>query len=390
MLKGKAFPTSKRKGDNLLAHIKEVIHQGDKNGNGMPVRFRLPSGLEIMGLPTQNFYGGEWDLGPTWNYAILSDQPFLVDSGRYGQGKNLIHMMDSVGLKPEDLSFVIISHGHEDHDGGLAELVTVTGLPVKAHAVYDLMIRKYPAHAPPGHKQDFPAKCWHCEMPEEFYTKNCLGYHKVLQELTIDPVSNGTQALEPGIETHHLPGHSPDCLAVQIGGEAIVVGDIILPQITPWPTREALYDDVAQVIQPHFPNPQDLFGLRRYIRSLKKLLEIGSIHPDILVLPAHRLYYNEQWSGIDLAGRVKELLQHHMDRCAAILDILSAGPKTAQEIAKEHFEERLLKGYGRLMAENEVVSHCELLISCGNVRTLDNGTYEATGNTDVADYIKAL
>jgi hypothetical protein len=79
-----------------------------------------------------------------------------------------------------------------------------------------------------------------------------------------------------------------------------------------------------------------------------------------------------------------------MDRCAAILDILSAGPKTAQEIAKEHFEERLLKGYGRLMAENEVVSHCELLISCGNVRTLDNGTYEATGNTDVADYIKAL
>ena len=67
----------------------EVIHRGDDSGNEMLVRFRLPSGLEIFGLPTKNFYGGHWDLGPTWNYAVLSDKPFLVDAGRFGQGKNL-------------------------------------------------------------------------------------------------------------------------------------------------------------------------------------------------------------------------------------------------------------------------------------------------------------
>jgi glyoxylase-like metal-dependent hydrolase (beta-lactamase superfamily II) len=110
----------------------------------MTVRFRLPSGLEIYGLPTKNFYGGHWDLGPTWNYAVMADKPFLVDAGRVGQGDSLIAMMESVGITPRDLDFVLISHSHEDHDGGLAELVKSTRINVKAHAVYDLLITSRP------------------------------------------------------------------------------------------------------------------------------------------------------------------------------------------------------------------------------------------------------
>jgi hypothetical protein len=188
----------------LERHTEKILARGDKSGNGMIVRFRLPSGLEIIGLPTMNFYGGHWDLGPTWNYAVLADKPFLVDSGRYGQGGNLLKMMRAAGIKPEDLSFVLISHGHEDHDGGLAELVRMTDLKVRAHAIYDLIIRKYPKKAPPGYKEDFPAKCWHCEMPEEFFTRNCVEYHRVLQGLRVDSIADGTQEIETGIRTCHL------------------------------------------------------------------------------------------------------------------------------------------------------------------------------------------
>ena len=56
----------------------------------MLVRFRLPSGLEVFGLPTKNAYGGHWDLGPTWNYAVMTDRPFLVDAGKFGQGHRLL------------------------------------------------------------------------------------------------------------------------------------------------------------------------------------------------------------------------------------------------------------------------------------------------------------
>ncbi len=372
----------------IKQHIKEIINQGDDSGNGMTVRFGLSSGLEIIGLPTKNFYGGHWDLGPTWNYAVMADRPFLVDSGRFGQGKNLVAMMGAAGIKSEDLEFVLISHGHEDHDGGLAELVKSTRLRVKAHAVYERLIRKYPARAPVSHKTEFPAKCWHCPMPESFYTKNCLGYHKVLQALEIEPLIDNDNELLPDIFAYHLPGHSPDCIAVLVGNEAIIVGDIILPDITPWPTRLEMFDEISEVIKPLYPEPGQIFGLDRYIKSLKKLGEMAAKHPDLLVLPAHRFYFKGRWNGLDLSKRVNELLEHHVQRCSAMLEILRTGPKTADELATAHFEERLLEGFGSIMAANEVISHCELLTGCGDVTVVDGNRYEATGSSNFENYIR--
>jgi len=68
---------------------------------------------------------------------------------------------------------------------------------------------------------------------------------------------------------------------------------------------------------------------------------------------------NSQNAGLQLAERVKELLAHHVQRSAAIIEILRTGPKTAEELAREHFEERLLEGFGSIMAANEIVSHCD-------------------------------
>jgi len=374
----------------LQNHNLKVIHKGDACGNDMIVKFQLSSGLEIFGLPTRNFYGGHWDLGPTWNYVVLADKPFLVDAGRFGQGKKLVDMMESVDIRPEDLEFVLISHSHEDHDGGLAELVKSTNIKVKAHVIYDLLIRKYPKKAPPGYKEDFPAKCWHCVMPESFYTKNCLGYHKVLQDLKVDKISDEKYNLGKNICSHHLPGHSPDCLALLLGEEAIIVGDIVLPDISPWPTCEELFYEVADVIKPVYTEPHAIFGLLRYIKSLKKLWEIARLHSDLLVLPAHRLYHNSHWNSLNLADRVNELLEHHIQRCAAIIEILNTEPRTADEIAQEHFEERLLEGFGSLMAANEVVSHCELLIHSGDVAVVDNGMYTAKGSANFEADIRAL
>lgn len=282
-------------------YIKKIIAPGDENGNGKVVRFKMPSGLEVIGLPTKNFYGGHWDLGPTWNYVVLAEKPFLVDAGRFGQGKNLVGMLEAAGIRPAELAFVLISHGHEDHDGGLAELVKFTRLKVRAHKIYERLIRKDPANAPPGPKEDFPAKCWHCFMPESFYTANCLGYHRVLQELAVNAVGDGENELMDAIHSFHLPGHGPDCLALMLGNEALIVGDIVLADISPWPTCENMFDVVAPVLQARYMDPAAIFGLQRYLKSLRKLEEIASQHPDLAIFPAHRIYYGGRWNGIDLA-----------------------------------------------------------------------------------------
>jgi len=362
--------------------LKKIINKGDESGNEMVVKFQLPSGLEIFGLPTKNYYGGHWDLGPTWNFVVMADKPFLVDAGRFGQGKILVDMMVSAGIETNDLGFVMISHGHEDHDGGLAELVNSTDLKVKAHRIYDLLIRQYSGQGPPGEKENFPAKCWHCPMPESFYTKNCLEYHQVLQDVKVEQIGDGTNELGRDIQTVHLPGHSPDCLAVLLSSEAIIVGDIVLPDISPWPTQEALYGEVAGVIRPFYEEAEAVFGLGRYIKSLKKLDEIAHRYPGIFVLPAHRFFYSGQWNWIRLSDRVNELIQHHKQRCAAIIEILQKGPMTAVEIAQEHFPENLLEGSGNFMAENEILSHCELLVKNGDLTAVDGNQYVATGKTN--------
>jgi glyoxylase-like metal-dependent hydrolase (beta-lactamase superfamily II) len=366
-----------------------IIQKGDENGNGMVVNFRLPSGLEIIGLPTKNFYGGHWDLGPTWNYVAMADEPFLVDAGRYGQGKNLLEMMKVAKIDPSDLNYVLISHSHEDHDGGLAELVRLTHLKVRAHAIYDLLIRQYPDIAPKGEKQQFPAKCWHCPMPETFFKENCLGYHKVLQGLQVDSIGDGANPLGPGIETRHLPGHSPDSLIVKIDSEAIIAGDVVLPDITPWPTRLELYDEVAELLSPHYPHPGKIFGLLRYIKSLKQLLKIADKNSGMVVFPAHRFYYQGQWQWIELHDRLEELLEHHVQRCGAILDILSHGDKTADEIAREHFEASLLEGFGSLMAANEIISHCELMMGSRDIVQTGDHRYAVSGTSNFEELIRS-
>ncbi|MDY7034832.1 MAG: MBL fold metallo-hydrolase, partial [Thermodesulfobacteriota bacterium] len=111
----------------MLKDLVKVIVKGDRNGNNMAVQINLPSGRKILGLPTENFYGGGWDLGPSWNYVVSGDSHFLVDTGRFGMGRKLLDMMTSVGVSGKELDFVVISHGHEDHDGGLPEIVESTG-----------------------------------------------------------------------------------------------------------------------------------------------------------------------------------------------------------------------------------------------------------------------
>jgi hypothetical protein len=82
----------------MLSEITEILHEGDAKGNGMAIRIALPSGLVIFGFATRNAYGGDWDYGPTWNYLVCGDEPFLVDTGRWGMGEELLAMISSAGV----------------------------------------------------------------------------------------------------------------------------------------------------------------------------------------------------------------------------------------------------------------------------------------------------
>jgi glyoxylase-like metal-dependent hydrolase (beta-lactamase superfamily II) len=227
-------------------------------------------------------------------------------------------------------------------------------------------------------------------MPESFSTEHCLDYHRERAALTIEAISDNPYSPQEEIIVHHVPGHAPDALAILIGGEALIIGDTLLPDITPWPSQELFFDGVQRILRPTYPTAESVYGLRAYIRSLKRLDVMAKELPHLMVLPAHRLFYNNRWNPMDVGKRVRELIGHHVDRCADILKILEDGRKTAREIARKHFDERLLKGAGILMAENEIVSHCELMMASGDVTMRADGTLEATGSQDFEGMIRQL
>jgi len=359
----------------------EIIKPGDQSGNDMIVKLTLSSGREILAYATRNVYSDEWDLGPTWNYVVLGDRPFLIDTGNRNKGGPLLRMLEQTRLTADDLAFILISHGHEDHDGGLVEIVRSAhgNVAIKAHAVYERLIRFYPSQTPAGLPQEFPASCWHCPMPEAFSRKWCLEYQMDRRNLEIDCFNEPNVALDTDIEVIHTPGHSPDAVAVLVDHEAMLVGDSVLPDITPHPTRESYFELTKDVLPEGYVEAQQLYGLRAYIRSLSRLRTIAEPLRDLLVLPSHRLFYNGTWNHLDMAARIEELIDHHITRCADILDIIRQEPRTTEEISREYFEPNLLKDVGINMAMNEVASHSELLRISGDAKFVDGDRIVATG-----------
>jgi hypothetical protein len=130
-----------------------------------------------------------------------------------------------------------------------------------------------------------------------------------------------------------------------------------------------------------------VYGLRAYLRSLKRLQALGREFPEMIVLPAHRLFYANRWHRIELKKRSEEIIEHHVQRCAAILDILDDGPRTLEQIVSAHFEPKLLKEFGSKIAENEVRSHLELLEHCGDVEWGGKERAIRTGTTHFEQFI---
>ncbi|MBI4963128.1 MAG: MBL fold metallo-hydrolase [Desulfomonile tiedjei] len=366
-----------------------IVNPGDEYRNGMIVKISVSTGRDIFALATKNVYSGDWDVGPTWNYLIASDRPFLVDAGRRGMASSLMEMMEFVGIPANKLDSVVLSHGHEDHDGGLFALTQAAGVEIKAHETYQTLAAVAPSQAPLPEVSNYPASCWRCPMPNSFTQKNCHDYHRERETLNVTPICDENYDLGQGISVLHVPGHSPDCLAFVIDDEVMLTGDMILPEITPHPTREQHFEAAQRVLPSRYDEAAQLYGLRAYIRSVKRLREVSRRVPGLVGLPAHRLFSNGRCNVLTLSVRCDELIQHHIQRCSDILGLVGSQPMTPVEIAHGHFQPQLLNGFGINLALDEVLSHCEILEHSGDITWVD-GKVVSTGKRGFETFINDI
>jgi glyoxylase-like metal-dependent hydrolase (beta-lactamase superfamily II) len=369
----------------------EIVVSGERNGEGMVVRYQTMRGTDIFGLGIPNIYSNtDWDLGPTWCYLIVGRKTSLIDAGRYGNYAVLESMVKSIGKVFSDIDRIILTHSHEDHDGNIAEIFPSVQGELWAHAIYRQMI-SYHSRITDGAKHpELPGSCRQCIMPEKIYS-HCLEYQQRRSLLDIDvAIDGGHTPVDDSLRFIFTPGHSPDAICIVLEDEVIFTGDTLLPDITPHPTLSSTFEVNRRILPESCKHENTVYGLLNYIKSLHKLA--GLTPQPMAIFPGHRLFYDNRFNLMDsLRGRTREIIQFHLDRCRDILRIIDGKPAGLDEIASQHFSASSLAGIGKLMARDEVMAHIEVMEKCGDVCWVGENQHrvQRTGSNNFLEVIGA-
>lgn len=66
-------------------------------------------------------------------FLVKGDSTIIVDAGLKGSTAKILRVMEQNGIKPSDISLLLVTHVHGDHTGGLRALKEATGAPVAVH-----------------------------------------------------------------------------------------------------------------------------------------------------------------------------------------------------------------------------------------------------------------
>jgi glyoxylase-like metal-dependent hydrolase (beta-lactamase superfamily II) len=371
----------------------DIIIEGKPNGDGYILRYRTSKGMDVFCLGVPLFYsqGGDWDLGPTWCYAVPDDGLTLIDTGQFGKFDVLQSMLGQARLDIRQVKRVIITHGHEDHDGNIPEVVEASGADIWAHSCYTSMISYHPDIDDGARHPEFPASCRNCLLPDSF-NQACLSYHRKRSGMGVSYAACAGGNLDGRGEFQFVatPGHSPDALCTIYQNELFFSGDTILASITPHPSLVLEYYCNQRILPGSRDGQNSSYGLAVYLNSLDLVARKYS-HAELL-LPGHRLVEKGNINYLNPAGRARDIMRFHLERCGNILRILGDRVMDLEQISIELFDPRLRKGFGRFLSQREVMSHIELLAQQGDVEWADSQAFasRATGSENYREFFSKL
>ena len=355
----------------------QVLKEGEKSGYGIVARFSLRSGRQVFVISLPHYYRSR--TGPTWAYLTDCQGWTLIDAGSNGALDTLRDGLSTLGLGLTDLKRVIITHGHQDHDGNLYDLLKASGAELWAHEMYFHFL-PYSYHngsvsdASPLHRvirenrQREEAFYQSRSSPEESarFHSQIEGYmqrrRSILEEnLPVHRIRDGEEL--DGLQFLYTPGHAVDEISISLDG-VVFTGDHILPQISPHPTYKQAYPrELVGVIPEEYADSSECYGLESYLRSLGKVLRLDYY---TTVFPAHRLYTHDRFHIRNLR-RAQDIVRHHVRRLERVMGIMGEGADTVGKVTEKLFPARKLSGGGFFAAVPEVVSHLELLADVGDV-----------------------
>lgn len=187
------------------------------------------------------------------SFIVCGERPIIVDTGMPGHEEKIFKAMDENGIKPADISLILITHGHNDHIGSAYALKQKTGAPVAIHRADSVSLKTGigPRLAPIGLK----GVIMRCLM----------GIMKASAIKGVDAdilIENEMDLGKYGIAGKVIPtpGHTAGGLSLFLNGGCLLVGDLI-------------FGGIIRQKAPGFPYLGD--DKKEILRSIQKVMQLG-------------------------------------------------------------------------------------------------------------------
>jgi glyoxylase-like metal-dependent hydrolase (beta-lactamase superfamily II) len=283
-------------------------------------------------------------------YLIEGEKGYLlVDSG-WNTDKSfatLHNYLLKIGTGFGDIKQIVVTHVHPDHYGMAGRIKKLSGATIAMHNLEKSFIRpRYISMEELLHQTDRMLIA--NGVPRDFadiLRDATLGLEQYIIPILPDITLHDGETISTGRFTFRViwtPGHSSGHICLyEPGAKILLSGDHILPKITP---------NISL-------NPQSIENpLGRYIKSLREIKQL-----DIkLTLPGHERPFTR------LVPRIDEIIRHHGERNAEILEVMGSATRTAYHIAQriswgDDGAWRDLPPFHQRMAIFETLAHLEMM-----------------------------
>lgn len=329
----------------------------EDHGCGGVQRFRTRSGMSLYLLEAETFPGHVNNLylvdartrpGGGINDLLLLDAGSQFEQSQKDlvQARAVLDKLYEQGDLLDRVRHVVISHGHIDHFGGVAEW-RKRGAHVYAHPFDTRVLTNFSERLieTSVYLRDFLCFAGCAQAEIETMTAMYNESKRMFQSVPIDDELYDGQDLH-GLRVHHVPGHCPGQVMLQ-AENILLTADHLLARITPNQSPERI---------------TPWTGLDHYLASMQKtraLIEEEGIdlglggHEDPMPRPAER---------------ARETIEFHHARLRKILELCSED-LTVAEVAHKLFGDT--PGYGRLLALHEAAAHVEYLARRGYLQIVN-------------------
>ena len=292
-------------------------------------------------------------MGPVNAYLVEAEPITLVDAGiNTPQAQNALLLgLEEIGVYPESIERILITHAHPDHYGLVGFLQERSGATVYFPRREIARVRDKQMLFEVG------KLLLEAGMPLELLFKmdqqRKKGPKPGIDHDEVVPIDEGeTFAFADfTLTTLHMPGHTGGHVVFhEPESGTLFAGDQLLPEVSPNPLLEPSLDEPGERRR----------SLKEYLASLERMdtLELE------LAYPGHGDPVT------DPRELIRSTIEHHLKRKVQVAGYLTDEPKTVYAIAAEVYPH--VRDYDVFLAVSEVVAHLDLVVEDGGA-TIETG-----------------